>query len=550
MFFSRFESVRGRLLAVIVLILVPIAMISIILATTTYRSVSRSIELSQIEVASNYAVRVRVWFRGILRTIVATSSALHTDAAGTDSATCSRRAENARAGTAGVQALLVRFPNGVSCAASGFPHLTDDVLSSLLTEQSQREKVSLWGGSDLGQARYDVVTIGSRKHLLVYVRIVQGPAIGADALMLVDPALLDLTFDVGSFESGGIVALVERGSNIIITRGADESDKTWLPLSEDIAGTITRSQLPTSSGQSYIYVSQIVAEPDLYVLARFDNVTANAAFRQFLVLCFTPLLMLFVLFAAYVWAIEGNVLRWLKVISQAARARREGRTEQVVLADAMPSDVKVLAASFNDMVSDADNRETALRASFEANQYLMRELHHRVKNSLQVIQSYLALSRRLHKRNNDHHLIETEAKVQVLSTAYRLALLEKTMRPVPLNAFTQEILDSLSNSLKRKNQWVDIQIKAEAGLIVDRTIPVGLALVEAVAAGLSAEHAQTVRVVISDEVSGYVDMVVTTDGVLVANTPPPKIMAGLALQIGATVLPLDSGCILKWRFVP
>ncbi|MCX7324547.1 MAG: sensor histidine kinase [Hyphomicrobiales bacterium] len=548
MVFSRFESVRGRLLAVITLILVPIALISIILATTTYRTVSRSIEISQVEVGSNYAVRVRVWFRGILRTLVATSAALQMD--GEDSVTCARRAESVRAGTIGLQAIMVRTANGPICGASNAPSLTPGVLSALLIEQSTKESVSLWGGTEMGQARYDVVSVGGHKHLLVYVRAPQGPAFGSDALMLVDPSLLDITFDVGTFESGGIVALVNRGADVIVARGIAEADTSWLPINEPLSGKITRSRLPNASGRSYVYVSQIVAGPDLYVLARFDNSAADAAFYQFLVLCFTPLLMLCVLFAAYVWAIEGNVLRWLKVIAQAARARRDGRIEQVAIAEAMPSDVKLLAASFNDMVSDADSRERALRASFEANQYLMRELHHRVKNSLQVIQSYLALSRRLNKRSSDRHLIETEAKVQVLSTAYRLALLEGTMRPVPLGAFAREILDNLATALKRQNQWVDIQINADAGLIVDRTIPIGLALVEAVAAGLAAQNAQTVRVAITSDAAGYIAIAVATDGVLGPNLPPPKIMAGLALQIGAMVLPTGDGDILHWRFVP
>jgi two-component system, sensor histidine kinase PdtaS len=543
MLFSRFESVRGRLLAVIALILVPIAVISIILATTTYRSVNRSIEISQSEFASNYAVRVRVWFRGILRTLVATNAALQLDAS--DPVACAQRAENVRAGTIGIQAILIRTASGTTCSATVFAHLTDDVLSTLLADQSKKQSVTAWGTAELGQARYDVISVGPYKHLLAYVRTEQ-----TQAMMLVDPSLLDMTFDIGTFESGGIIALVNRGRQVVVSRGIDEADASWLPLSEDIESTIKRTRLSVPSGQSYVYVSQIVAEPDLYVLARFDNTAANAAFTQFLVLCLTPLLMLCVLFATYAWAIEGNVLRWLKVIAQAARARREGRTEQVTLADAMPSDVKLLATSFNDMVSDADKREIALRASFEANQYLMRELHHRVKNSLQVIQSYLALSRRLNTRNSDRHLIETEAKVQVLSTAYRLALLEGAMRPVPLRAFAKEILDTLVTSLKRKNQWVDIRIEAEAGLIVDRTIPIGLALVEAVAAGLAADKAQNVRIVIRDDAAGYIQMEVVTDGVLATDMPPPKIMAGLALQIGATVLPTQAGYILQWRFVP
>jgi two-component system, sensor histidine kinase PdtaS len=548
MVFSRIESVRGRLMAVIVLILVPIAIISIVLATTTYRSVNRSIEVSQREVGSNYAVRARVWFRGILRTLVATNAALQLDA--NDSSACAARAEIVRSGTVGMQAIVIRTASGITCSATGFAHLTDEVLSGLMAEQSKKQSISHWGGQELGQARYDVVPVGSYKHMLVYLRGAPGQVMDSDAMILIDPSLLDVTFDIGMFESGSIIALVNRGGNVVVSRGINEADTTWLPVSEDFNAAITRSRLTARSGQSYVYVSQIVAEPDLYVLARFDDTAANAAFTQFLVLCFTPLLMLCVLFSAYVWAIEGNVLRWLKVIGQAARARREGRTEQVAIADAMPSDVKLLATSFNDMVSDADNRETVLRSSFEANQYLMRELHHRVKNSLQVIQSYLALSRRLNKRNDDRDLIETEAKVQVLSTAYRLALMEGSMRPVPLRDFAQEILDSLAMTLKRKKQWVDIQITADAGLIVDRTIPIGLALVEAVAAGLSADNAQTVRVAINTDADGYIDMTVTTDGVLGVNVPPAKIMAGLALQIGATVLPTQDGTILQWRFIP
>jgi two-component sensor histidine kinase len=547
MIFSRFESVRGRLLAVVTLILLPIALISIILATTTYRAVSRSIEMAQVDLTSNYAVRARVWFRGALRTLVASTAALHGD--NDHDVTCSRKADNVRVASVGVHAIFVRAANGGVCVASGFAHLTDDVLSSLAADQVRKGNISLWGGAELGEARYDVAAIGPHTHLVVFVRNIAGSAAGSEALMLLDPHLLDVAFDIGNFESGSIVALVSRGQRVIASRGIPETDKAWLPENESVGTALTRAAEVSKVGERHVYVSQIVAEPDLYVLARFDNAAANAAFTQFLVLCVTPLLMLVVLFATYVWSIEGNVLRWLKAIEAAARARREGRPEQVVIADPMPSDVKLLAHSFNEMVADANSRETALRASFEANQFLMRELHHRVKNSLQVIQSYLAISRRLNKHNNDRHMIETEAKVQVLSTAYRLALLEGTMRPVPLSAFVQEILGNLATSLRRKNQWIEVSISADAGLIVDRTIPVGLALVEATAAGLLPDKGQTVHVTFKAEADGHIEMAVMTDEHLEIVLPPPKIMAGLALQIGATVLPADPGVILRWRFI-
>jgi two-component sensor histidine kinase len=420
-------------------------------------------------------------------------------------------------------------------------------MSKIMDRQAKRDRTALWSGPDLGDARYDVTTVDGHTHLVVYVRNVKDGS-KSESLLVVDPGLLDVAFDIGSFEIGGIVALVNRGQHVVVARGADEADRSWLPVTEAFAPDIDRARKLDKDGGSFVFVTQTVAAPDLYLLARFDNAAINAAYTQFLILCLSPLVMIALLFLAYAWAIDGYVVRWINVIIQAARARREGRSEKVALTAAMPSDVRQLAESFNDMVTDADSREMALRASFEANQYLLREFNHRVKNSLQVIQSYLALSRRLNKRNTDRHLVETEAKVQVLSTAYRLALLEGSMRPVPLAAFALEILGNLSTSLRRKTQWIDVQIEAEAGLIVDRTIPIGLALVESVAAGLFSEKIRTVRVTIKDDPEGYIEMSVCTDGAADILMPPPKIMSGLALQIGATVLPDEPNCIFRWRF--
>jgi two-component sensor histidine kinase len=528
-------------------VLVPIALASVGFATTTYRSVDRHIADAQISTASNYAVRARVWFRGILRTLIATTALLEHDVTteGGTTRECAAAAAQMRAGTVGIEGILVAFSNGVECGDSGAPQLTVEVMSGIMDAQAGRERTELWSGPNLGDARYDVVQIGEQNHLVVHLKT----GTGSQALAIVDPALLDIAFDIGNFESGSIVALVNRGQTAIVSRGAAESDRGWMPADERFSRELSRSRETDRRGGSYTFISQTVASPDIYLLARFDNAAANAAFLQFLILCLTPLLMIGFLFATYAWVIDGHVLRWINVVNEAARARREGRSEKVLVSDAMPSDVKHLAVSFNDMVADADNREMALRASFEANQYLLREFNHRVKNSLQVIQSYLALSRRLNKRNSDRHLVETEAKVQVLSTAYRLALLEGSMRPVPLSAFAQEILGNLSTSLRRKSQWIDVSIEAEAGLIVDRTIPIGLALVESVAAGLSAEKVRTVHVSIKDDTEGYIEMLVCTDGQAEVQMPPAKIMAGLALQIGATVLPEEPNCILRWRFV-
>ncbi len=45
-----------------------------------------------------------------------------------------------------------------------------------------------------------------------------------------------------------------------------------------------------------------------------------------------------------------------------------------------------------------------------------------------------------------------------------------------------------------------------------------------------------------------VEVRVSTDGVLVPDRPNAKLMAGLALQLDATVESPDVGTIIRWRF--
>ena len=76
-----------------VLIVIPIAILSVILALTTYRSVIHGIETAQIVTTSNFAARTRVWFRGMLRSLVATVAAVEAiDAGGGQCATITRNA--------------------------------------------------------------------------------------------------------------------------------------------------------------------------------------------------------------------------------------------------------------------------------------------------------------------------------------------------------------------------------------------------------------------------------------------------------------------------
>ena len=73
---SLFRTVRGRLLALMVAIVLPIACLTAAAAVATYRTVYEAIETAQTRSADDFAVRARVWYRGALRSLVTSAAAI------------------------------------------------------------------------------------------------------------------------------------------------------------------------------------------------------------------------------------------------------------------------------------------------------------------------------------------------------------------------------------------------------------------------------------------------------------------------------------------
>lgn len=67
----RFSTVRTRLLALLVAIAIPIACASAFAAYATYRAAIVAIEAAQARAVDDFAVRTRVWYRGMSRALLA-----------------------------------------------------------------------------------------------------------------------------------------------------------------------------------------------------------------------------------------------------------------------------------------------------------------------------------------------------------------------------------------------------------------------------------------------------------------------------------------------
>lgn len=539
---ARFSSVRGRLLALLVAIALPIACLTAITAVTTYRSVVTAIERAQERTAEDFAIRIRVWYRGAVRALdswsamVASSSRDRIGDCGGVNAQMLQQVP-------GYLAFLIRTPDGGVCQSSIEPALQPTDLARIFDELAARPASVVSSTTRSGQARYDYVTVGNRSYVAVQTR--GGASTGA--LLLADPGLLDQVFDLGESSEGMNAALISQDGAVVSSRGPQGDDAAWLPTANTPLTTPQRWWGPSRGGDERSYVTRLVSPPAFYVVVSFDGQPERAARVQFLVLLLAPLATLALLCIVYLRAIDNHCVRWLRSIEHTARARLAEPTARVALAEDMPVDIRSVAEAFNTMVEEQEVRQRRLQTALDDNRFLVRELHHRVKNSLQVVQSYIGLSKRSYRDEARIALADAECRVHVLSAAYRFTLADGEMQPVRVDLFLDDVVTMIANLIARRGQSVTGRFETTALLSVDRIIPLGFLIVDLSSRVLRQAPDLGIVVSVVDLDASTIEVSLEAD-VTVTNSEPPKLFAGLIAQIEAVeTRPADGHFLGSWR---
>jgi two-component sensor histidine kinase len=531
------------------IVLAALALITVLMIAAAYRSAIDDIDSSQRESARDYAARTRVWITGAARTLVA--AAQSAEYAGPDKTQCDALLREASAADPGYPGIRIDFGDGRLCARAKNSDLTG-LLEGVSRDLQSKPRIDVAANLALAAGN---VRSGAENFLAIQVDAPATADIKGTATAVIDARALSLAIGLSDSE-GAAVALMSYGQEITAEGTASSSVSSWLPADAATAADEVKVgsdyQVATArsrTGATFNYVIQPVLGAELYLLIQSDNAARTAVQWRFFALALAALLLA-ALGVVLARAIQADFLRWIDAIKAAMLARNVEKEPALAPEDgAMPVKLRELAAAYNEMARESAVRETSLHTSLVENAFLLRELNHRVKSSLQIIQSYMSLTRRLDlESGHQTSACEIEARVQVLSIAYRKAFSEGRMRDVRIRQFAEEIIGNLS--LLFEHPGVELELKADvvAAVMIDEAIPLGLALVECVMAALEAEGARVVAVRLAELEELQVEMRISTDGALGDSAPNAKLMAGLALQLGARVETPDPGSVILWRF--
>ncbi len=241
---------------------------------------------------------------------------------------------------------------------------------------------------------------------------------------------------------------------------------------EDARGDRRAYAGSTLAGQD-IYVLLSAPAPGLLSWARLNPIGS----------VLLPLAAWLTAFAAVMLVSESVIVRWLDYLERVAAIYARGRfSVRPVQAKNAPAEIRLLGQTLDELAENITSRDRALNESLAEKDALMREIHHRVKNNLQIISSLLSMQQRaLTDAPAKAALGDTRQRISALALIYRTLYQSENVRYANARDFLTELVGQLVASEAGRGPVVTSSVEADS-LVVDpdKLAPLALWLVEAV----------------------------------------------------------------------
>ncbi len=462
------QTIRFRLAGSIALALIPVLVLSALQSMTAYRREADHQRTDLVLGAERSAATARARLESGVVMLQTLEPQLGVD--------CTPRLRNLSAKLGGYEALIRFTASGrIACASGPVP-----------------------ATAAVGQAWFDALRQGRQ---VVIARAPKGLS-ATPAVVAAVPAREDGRFD------GAFVAVMS------LTGLQPTASDRALPTDAEVAVTDVHGSVLTSTdraafpaaggdwtvlaarngstlfdgvdqhGRRRIYAGAPLAEHDVFVLLSTPAQGLFSWARLNPIATFVlPLLAWLIAVIMVLVVTDRVVIRWLGYLERIASIYAKGRfSVRPVQARNAPLEIRNLANTLDEMADAIDGRDASLRESLAHKDALMREIHHRVKNNLQVISSLLNMQQRsLQDPAARAAMGDTRQRITALSLIYRALYQSPDLKRVNVRQFLEELIAQLVAGDTSRGPLIRTELEADPLVIdPDKLAPLALWAVEAI----------------------------------------------------------------------
>lgn len=375
-----------------------------------------------------------------------------------------------------------------------------------------------------------------------------GSVSGIVSLSMPHAALIGATAPGGVPEGGNPIGLVtfDQDGNILTASVGLDVVQSILPAGLPLA-SLAKAESDTftaraNSGARRTFSVVPLASGQLYALGTWSVSQGypDGRFAAFAPLLFPGLMWLAGLIAAW-FATELLVIRHIRSLgrSMASFARGNRSVGEPDFRGA-PQEIREVAESYLRMTDTILHDEAELEDMVHQKEVLLREVHHRVKNNLQLIASIMNMQiRKAHSPEAKVLMKSLQERVMSLATIHRGLYQTSGLTDIRADELLPDIVRQIVRIGSAPGRRFDVQTEfQDIRLTPDQAVPLALLLTEAltnaikyagVADGLPVLKVRLVR-------SGPTGVALSIENSLADNDGPPGDFAGTGTGLGMQLL--------------
>lgn len=291
--------------------------------------------------------------------------------------------------------------------------------------------------------------------------------------------------DEPSLPKGAEVAITDRSGNVLSAtraRAFPSLPSAWTEDSLKAGGTLAYGR--DREGRSRVFSIAPLLGDELFVVlsAPSQGLLSWAQLNPLSGIVF-PLLAFLLALVTVMLVSEQAVIRWIAYLQRVAAIYARGRfTVRPLAAELAPPEIRDLAETLDAMAATIVARDRSLHESLAHKDGLMREIHHRVKNNLQVISSLLSMQERsLTDLAAKQAMSDTRQRITALALIYRALYQGPDLKRVDLGPFLEELTAQLLVGDMAPHPTIATEMHADPLIIdPDKLAPLALFSVEAI----------------------------------------------------------------------
>ncbi len=297
----------------------------------------------------------------------------------------------------------------------------------------------------------------------------------------IDVSWLERSMAASDMSRDAAVAIVDGDGTVVLT-----SETLPLPRFDMKAGLAKVAEAEARDRTRWMYAVAPLYDRELYVVyAEPTDLLMETALEQVRVNLLLPILALFLACSAIWIGTNRLVLYWLELLRTLAGQFAQGNFEgDLAKFERAPRELGLLSADLHSMAKEIETRDNALKDALDAKTALTHDIHHRVKNNLQIVSSLLNLQAgKISDPAAREALSQTRARIGALAQIHRL-LYEESHESDHGMVNIASLLGALCTQLRvlhREQGAVNLSCDAAPQTVpINNAVPLTLLAVEAV----------------------------------------------------------------------